>query len=338
MNIQKCLLLSVVFGAASALSAQSTTLLDDTFTTGATGPFTTTSTTTIHAGIGTQNPQSSLSNPVSSAEWFGIGSSATSTENYTQGVGVSSATSGATVSQGVIAYFEAPGQQASLNVGDSISAAVTFQYATAPANSSFGLHFSLLNSGSTGTQNNQTTVEMGTTTAIGGVAAENYSGYYAQINPNVSTNTVGADSIFYRPTGPTVSTSWVGSNGGSTPLNTPATGPFASLGTDKYKAVLDLTRTNATTDTLTLNLFDLSQVGDPDVAAYDVSDTTTSLVNAFDTVDIGFGTAGPVTVSEVTVGTITAIPEPSTYAAILGAATLGLVAFRSRRQRRMLAA
>ncbi len=329
MNIQKCLLLSAVFGAASALSAQSTTLLDDTFTSGTTGPFTTTSTVTIHPGIGTQSPPTS-------AEWFGIGSSATATENYTNGVGVSSASSGASNSQGVIAYFAAPGEQQTLNVGDSISAAITFQYATAPANSSFGLHFSLLNSGSTLTQNNQTTVEMGTTTAIGGVAAVNYSGYYAQLNPNVSNNTSGADSLFYRPTGS--STSWVVSNSVSTQLNTAATGPFASLGTDKYKAVLDLTRTSGTTDTLTLNLFDLSQVGDPDVAAYDVSDTTTSLVNAFDTLDIGFGTAAPVTVSEVAITDFTAIPEPSTYAAILGAATLGLVAFRSKRQRRLLTA
>jgi hypothetical protein len=61
------------------------------------------------------------------------------------------------------------------------------------------------------------------------------------------------------------------------------------------------------------------------------------LVNSFDTLDIGFGTAGPVTISEAIVA-VTAIPEPSTYAAILGAATLGLVAFRSKRQRRMLAA
>jgi hypothetical protein len=319
MNIQKYLLLPIVFGVA-ALSAQAQ-LLDDTFTSGTTAPFKTTSTLTNIAGIGTQSPPSS-------AEWFGIGSSSTNSITYNTGVGIKSAPTPSN-SQGAIAYFEAPGSQFTMAVGQTLTASMTFQYASAPINSGFGIHFSLLNSNSTGSQNNQTLSEMGTTTVAGNVAATNYSGYYAQLDPNASTTT-GIDSIFYRPTGS--NTSWVGSNTGSTPLDTSVLGPIASLGTDKYKAVLTLTEASATTMTLGFNLLD-ETLGGTDVTAYDIAPLTTSnFVGSFDTFTIGLGSSGPVTVSEASV---VAIPEPSTYAAILGAATLGLVAFRSRRQRRL---
>jgi hypothetical protein len=325
MNIQKYLLLPIVFGVA-AFSAQAQ-LLDDTFTSGTTGAFKTTSTLTNIAGIGTQSPPSS-------AEWFGIGSSSTSSITYNTGVGIKSATTTPSNSQGVISYFEAPGSQVSLNVGDTITESMNFQFATAPTNVGFGLHMLLLNSNSTGTQNNQTLSELGTTTVAGNVAATNYSGFYVQFDPH-ATNT-GIDSIFERPTGSV--TSWVGSNTNSTPLNTSTIGTASTpvLGTDLYKAVLTINYTNATTETLGFNILDLT-TGGTDVAAYDLSGlTTTSLITSFDTFAIGLGTAGPVTISEASVvDSAVAIPEPSTYAAILGAATLGLVALRSRRQRRM---
>jgi len=326
MKIQKSLLLTLVLGATSALSAQ-TTLLNDTFGSGTTGNFKTTGPTNF--GIGTQAPSAS-------AEWFGIGSS-TATNGaitYNNGVGIKSAVSGASNSEGAMAYFEAPGSQVNLNVGDTITESMTFQYATAPSNVAFGLHMLLLNSNSTGTQNNQATTELGTTTGgsnSAGVAATNYSGFYVQFDPH-ATNT-GIDSIFSRPVGSV--TSWVGSNTGSTALNTSVIGTATTpvLGTDLYKAILTINYTNATTETLGFNILDLT-TGGTDVGTYDISGaTTSSLVTSFDTFAIGLGTAGSVTISDANV-TDSAIPEPSTYAAILGVATLGFVLVRSRRQRR----
>jgi hypothetical protein len=325
MNIQKCLLLPIVLCAASALSAA--TLLDDTFTSGTTGNFKTTGVTNV--GIGTQSPSAS-------AEWFGIGSNTTAPITYNQNIGIKSAVNSISSSQGALAYFEAPGSQVNLAVGETITESIIFQYATAPTNSGAGLKIQLLNSNSTGSQNNQALSELGTNNGgsnSANVVATNYSGFFVQLDPNASTAIAGIDTIFFRPVG--ANTSWVASNGGMTALNTTAVGPIASLGTDKYNAVLTLTYTNPTTETLGFNVLDLT-TGGTDVAAYDISGaTTTRLVTSFDTVALGFASGEPVqTISEASVVT-TDIPEPSTYAAILGAATLGLVALRSRRQRRL---
>jgi len=326
MQIKKYLLIPFVFAAAAGLSAQTESLLNDTFTSGATGTFNTTG----NPGIGTQSPPTS-------AEWFGIGSSTApgAAETYTNGAGITNApTADQSNSQGVIAYFEAPGSQVTLGVGQTLTESMTFQYASAPASSAFGLHMLLLNSGSTGSgagQNNQTLAELGTTTVNGTVAATNYSGYYIQLNPDPSAS--AASGIFYRPTGST--TSWVGSNNGSTELGGTPGPQTASLTTDPYKLVLSVTETTPTLMTLTASLEDMTT--DTFLSAYNLTETTSSIVDSFDTFAIGLGSANPqVTISDASVNV--SIPEPSTYAAILGVATLGFVAIRGMRKRRQIAA
>jgi sugar lactone lactonase YvrE len=285
MLIRKTFLLPLGFLIASMLPAQTTVLLHDSFSSGATGPFKTTGT---NAGIG-------FPGPPSSAEWFGIGSNTTtSTETYTKNVGITSGAS-ASVSQGIMAYFEGPGQQQTFAVGDTMTAAVTFQFNSAPTNAASAFRILLLNSGSTSTASNQITAEQGTTSAL----ATNYSGYAADFDPNQSTTNTSS-TLYYRPVGAT--TNWVGSNGGATELDAGTTKNLASVGTDKILATLTIFYASSATVQVSLDVFDLTT--NTDISAYAISDTASvpaQLVSAFDTVGFSFGNAGSDTISNVTI-------------------------------------
>jgi hypothetical protein len=328
--MKKYIIIPFVFAAAAALPAQ--TLLDDTFTSGATGPFKTATATAYTPGIGTQNTPTS-------AEWFGIGSNTTATtETYNNGVGIRAPlTSGTSVSQGAIASFEAPGSYATLAIGDTLTAAFNFQYSVAPKDASSGIRLDLYNSGSTGSLNQQVQGNQGTTGGnFGGLTGLTVSGYSAQFDPT-STGANTSATAYYRPLG--AATSWVGSNGGSTQLDAGTTKNVGAVGTDLFTATMTLTYISATDMQVALDIFDDTKA--IDLGTLGLIDQSTNIVNSFDMVGVSFGsvdqTGATATLSEVTISTISAIPEPSTYAAILGVATLGLVAIRSRRQRRLIA-
>jgi hypothetical protein len=330
--MKKYLLIPLVLCGAAALPAQ-TTLLDDTFTSGTTGPFKTTSSLTIIPGIGSESLPGS-------AEWFGIGSNTTTTtETYNQGVGIRTpSTAGTSVSQGVIAAFNAPGSYTSLAVGDSLSAALTFNYSAAPKDIASGIRIDLFNSGSTGSTNQQIQTEQGSTGGnFGGLTGLLYSGYSAQFDPT-STGTNTSSTAYYRPTN--AATNWLGSNSGSTPLDAGATKNTGAVGTDTFTATLTLDYISATDMQVKLDVFD--DTTNTDIAGLGLTDQSTNIISQFDEIGVSFGNVDQTgafgTLEEVKIVGPTSIPEPSEYAAILGLATLGFVAIRSRRQRRQVAA
>jgi hypothetical protein len=307
-----------IFGAA-ALPAQ--VLLDDNFTSGTSGVFQTVG----NAGIGVQNLPSS-------AEWFSQGSSTVAPNaTYINGTGILN--SGASASDAETAYFESPGNYATLSVGSTLTLTVDFNMMSAlPPDSASAIRLGLFNSGATATNGHQTTVDTGTTTTTTSTySPKNYTGYYAEFNP-MDHGTDVASLINYRPVG--ANTNWIGSNTGSTVIggNAILAASLANWATDTYQAMLTLDYTSATTMAITFDIFDVS-TGDTEVTNYLIKTTTTSLVTAFDglTIGGGDGTAGsePFTITGVN---LTEVPEPSAYAAILAAATLGFVACRRRRQ------
>ncbi|MGA3007606.1 MAG: chitobiase/beta-hexosaminidase C-terminal domain-containing protein, partial [Opitutaceae bacterium] len=300
MMLHKCFLLPLGFLIASTLSAQTTTpLLNDNFTSGTSGVFPTSG----NPGIGTQNTPTS-------AEWFSQGSStANGVDTYTNGVGITDL--GASASDGVTAYFEAPGSYVALSVGDTLTLTVNFNFSTAtaqPADSASQFRMGLFNSGATATNGRQTTVDTGTTTTTtSAFSPKNYTGFYADFNPNdAGGGTDNSSVLYYRPVG--ANTNWIGSNTGSTQVGPTQTNAAVLTGwaTDTYQAVLTLVYTSATTETVTFDIFDVSTGGTEAASgSYLVTGTSTGLVTSFDGLAVGGGngTVGvdPITFTKVQV-------------------------------------
>lgn len=106
-----------------------------------------------------------------------------------------------------------------------------------------------------------------------------------------------------------------------------------------YTLVFEITRTNATTLSITNNLFDGAGTAGTNLATLATSVTGTNLLT--DTFDgLGFGyrfsntaAASSLNITDVLISSnVSAIPEPATYAAILGIAGLAVVAIRRRRR------
>jgi hypothetical protein len=348
MNIQKCLLLSVVFGAVSALSAQSTTtLLDDTFTsgtgTGATGYLGKSGAN--NAGTpGVQDPDSGPT--TSTAFWYGNNSTYSSTgtppqgtdpESYNTGSGI--ALTNAATTQSVTANFENSGSYASLASGDlTMSFDFKFTGATVPTFQATGIRFLLFNSGSTGSLDNQLTKN---TANSGGTNANsaNWTGYLAGFDAGAQAGTTGIATLYNRANGGAPSANYIATAPGLN-LGT-ASGPTAGMNlTDTYQAELTLHEVNSGEVNLAFSMEDLTTSTDLSPYDFNVNDTgaTGAVATSFDGLTIGelSGENTPMLITNVSV--FQAIPEPSTYAAVLGLASLGLAGIRSRRQRRMLAA
>jgi hypothetical protein len=335
VNIHKCLLLSVVFGAASALSAD-TLLLDDSFTSGTTGYI-------GRSGAGNQGTPG-IQNPPSSAVWFGNNSTfappaspGISPIQYIQGSGITIPNAGNT-GQSVTAFFESPGSYQTLGVGDKLTMSINFTLGSTSITPT-GIRFQLFNSASTGTFNNQLTVNTGNSRTLPNAQNTNtllYSGYFVGFAAG-TPGSGGIDTIYNRQSGDTANL--IVSAPASGALGT-AIGPSPGLGTtDTYQAKLTLLYTGSAMNA-GFSLFDVTTPA-TDLSAYtlNVTDTGTSpraLVTSFDGLTIGeiSNENTPMTISNVTVSTTT-IPEPSAYAAILGLAALGFAGIRSRRQRQL---
>jgi len=338
MKIQKSLLLTLALGATSALSAQ-VTLLNDDFTSGTTGPLLTSG----NVGKGIQSPGSS-------AIWFANGSTAKSDTTgttlgaapiqYVSGTGIE--TNG-TTTQSITSFFEAPGSYATLGSGDSLTLTVDFNVSSA-ADAAGGLKFALINSGSTGSSattatqtgtNNQLVLTSGNTSgaAANPIALGNYTGYYAEFNAGAATTAQSADSLFHRPSG---HSTFVTSNTGFVSLGAANPGNNTALTSDKYQGVLTISNTG-TSNTISYSITDIT--GTPTVLSqYTISQSDSTPIDSFDGIILGgLGGDGAMTYDSVAVNAagpdFAAIPEPSVYAAVLGAATLGFVLVRSRRQR-----
>ena len=332
MNIQKYLLLSVVFGAASALSAD-TILLDDSFTSGTTGY--------IGKASAVNQGTPGVQNPPSSAFWYGNNSTFTPPANpgispilYTQGSGITIPNASGT-GQSVTAFFESPGNYQTLGVGDKLTMSINFTLGSTSTTST-GIRFQLFNSASTGTFNNQLTVNTGNSRVPPNAQNTNtllYSGYLVGFAAGTPFSG-GIDTICNRQSGDTVNL--IASAPASGALGS-AMGPSPGLGTtDTYQAKLTLLYTGSAMNA-GFSLFDVTTPA-TDLSAYTLNVTDTgisprNLITSFDGLTIGetSGENTPMTISNVTVSTTT-IPEPSAYAAILGLATLGFAGIRNRRQ------
>jgi hypothetical protein len=363
MQIQKSLLITLAFCGASMLSAQ--TWLDDSFTSGSAG---TTGLTYIGSSGLKDAGTAGVQNPPSSAVWFGnnasysAGTSGTSGASgganpisYVPNSGIqftSNANNGTTNGQSdsVTAFFTAPNAPQSIAIGDTLDVSVTFSLTGTINADASGLKFAIYNSGSTGSTSNQITKNTGNgvTSGVFGSPAL-YSGYEVTFNPAAATNTAGPVVNIFNRAPSTNNSEYLASTtagkynqlGYNTNLNSNV-GLSAST---TYTATLAITNNLGTSnslqffvdsgsDTNPLDALYSSTVSDTGAAGSNTANSfANSIVDSFDTFSFGehsLETAN-ILVSNVD---IAVIPEPSTYAAILGVATLGFVLVRSRRQRR----
>ncbi len=279
---------------AAGLSGQ-TTLLNDTFNSAVSSP------TALPAGN---------QNPPTSAQWFLIDSSNASATYTNGGPGTLAQTIPSTANSAVIAYFETPGNQQTLNVGDSIAINVSFTISGA-ANVADGIGIGLFDSGSTALASTQLGANLGGTTS-GNFSS--YSGIAALINPNVSAAT--ASDLDSRATGNNDLTALASYTGIHSASGT------ASLGTDNYIATLSLTYAGAGNMGVGFVLNDTTT--STTVSAYSNAGTTSTFPTKFDTVFIDGQSLAASTFTLDTVNVVfVPVPEPPVY--ILCAAGLAVI-------------
>jgi len=309
VSIRKYRLLFLAVLAAPVLPAQ-TVLLNDTFSTA----------TNSGSNMATVGPQGTQS-PPSSAEWFLIDSTNASA-TYTNGSpGSLAQVIPSTANSAVIAYFETPGNQQTLNVGDSIAINVSFTV-SGPTNVADGIGFGLFNSGSTALAPTQLGANLGGTTS-GNFAS--YAGIAALINPNVATTATTTD-LDSRATGSNDLTSLASYTAINSPTGT------ATIGTDNYMATLSLTYAGAGNMGVGFTLNDTTT--STTVAAYSAAGTTSTFPTQFDTVFIDGQALAATTLTLSTVNVVfTPVPEPPVYV-LCGGGLAVLAAASSWRRRR----
>jgi hypothetical protein len=272
---------------------------------------------------------------------------------------------GSAASDSVTANFTAPDHPDSIAVGDTLDVSFTFTMTGSISDDLTGIRFALSNSGSTASTSNQMVKNTGNGLSAGSTGAPtSYSGYFVDFDPAATTNTGGPVVAIFNRAPSTANTEYIASTstgkfnqlGYSTASST---APGLTAGTS-YTATLAITNNGSGKNTL---VFGVAPVGDtnPLDVLYSTTVTDTGvagsntgngltgtsaiptqsfanpIVDSFDTFTIGehSGETADLLVSNVDISIApAAIPEPSTYAAILGVATLGFVLVRSRRQRR----
>lgn len=242
-----------------------------------------------------------------SAVWYT--SAATSQVTYTPDTSITQLSSG---NRQLVGYFTPQGSAVSVAVGDTLEFTFTVIF-TAPADLANGFRFGLLDSsgGSRFSADNH-----GASATVTG-----YTGYGGFLNLGASAT--GA-RLYDRSTG----SFSLFAAGGYAGLGT-ATSSQALSADVAYTGVLTLTRSSATQMDLSFNLSGGS-------VNYTVGATDASGAFSFDT--FGFytatGSATQFVISQAKLDyTAAAIPEPSTYAALVGLAALGLVGWRRHSRR-----
>ena len=236
----------------------------------------------------------------------------------------------AATTNAALVYFEAPGHQYTMSVGETLTLSANFTMASGTSvSSSRTFYLTLQNSNSTLSTNNQVTANLAGATA--NALFGNYTGYGLLTNPGPSgasagqfdvrsgtnTNIAGSTTPWVLPSSLVAMT--------SATFTTDSTHNYNISYTikDVSSSEIDFTYTltNLTTSTL--------------LASYSGAATGLSgsnYVTSFDTIALGVTSAqtGSFKITDLSLTSITSIPEPSAYAVAAGILAMGFVAWRRR--------
>lgn len=245
--------------------------------------------------------------PASAAHYFGTTDSNGTVAVASNALQFSYAGTTNTLTQAV-SYFSPGGSPIALSIGDTLTASFTLS-GTNIANAADTLRIGLYNSGG-----NRVSAD---TSGIADAAFNSYTGYGLWANMGTGTNTTD----LVRRTG-TSSTLFAG---GAHPNIVGSTATLGYAADTTYTLTFEIEYTSASSVSLTFT----------DSKGYSKTATdTVGLFTSFDTFALFLSNGGAVTdytVDNIFISTTAAIPEPSTYAALIGAGVLGLAAWRRRR-------
>lgn len=308
--------------------------------------------TVFHTDFSTDTLNQASFTPTATSTAWNIAS----TKNATSSVGASglsigmpSTSSGFVEAQTV--FSNTPYQLAT--TGDKITATITFTATNNILTGGIGsqLLVGLFQSGGTtplaNLQNSGLSTATGSPNATGGTQL--WQGYNSRISYDggSSTTYTRAQQTGAGTTSANQELVFQGGGGGyANPAGTllPGSSSAAAATTaltngNTYTLVFEITRTDASTLSITNNLFDGAGTAGTNLATLATSVTGTSLLT--DTFDgLGFGyrfsntaAASSLNITDVLItSNVSNIPEPATYAAILGAAGLAATAIRRRRR------
>jgi hypothetical protein len=344
--MRKNQLLAVISAAllvsSSTLHGQTTTVWTDTFN-------------------GTMNQRTVDGNgAVNSFEWYTAGTA----WSYNTAGGGSFAT---TADRGALGYFTAPGQSATLvNPGDSITVTLQMRYIASGSNTGdrfrLGLFQSVANPNAVngtgftpdGTPNTQARVTGNYDNSGSNIVASNFVNYYEgytvdRLTAKTSAGIVAANNVaFWERVGGETANSIIGDQN----TGPGASAGFAHIGTggNEFEIVAQTIGATSYTNWVQLPLtltYTITYQGTDSLTGNHTLDFAYSLTDgssftnyytytgyegdgtlSFDTIALYSRSAYP-TIDSITI-TLTAIPEPSTYAALFGALALGFVAWRRR--------
>lgn len=287
--------LLVIASVALPLSASAATVINDSFT----------------QASRTDAPDAT------GAQWFS--SSAGSTIAYVQNSGVTLTTG--TAGRHMLGYFTADGAPVSVaNVGESVTVSFTFS----------------LNGSPGGSASSVTAVRLGLFDSTAGtrVSADNtnatstfngYNGYIATLSPSAVASTA------FRERTNTTDVALISTLGSSPNFNYTALSPAGTSQVLTFGS--SYTATYTATKTLAGLELGLSFTG-PGVSSYSLSAIAgTPSASAFDTL-VFYTTSSvgdSVTITNLTVTSATAVPEPAAFAVLAGLGVLGAVTTRRRR-------
>lgn len=234
----------------------------------------------------------------------------------------------AATTNAALAYFETPGHQYTMSVGETLTLSANFTMASGTSvNSSRTLYLTLQNSNSTLSTSNQVTANLAGATANAVFA--NYTGYGLLTNPGPASASAGQFDVRSG-----TNTNIVGS---TTPWVLPsslvamASATFTTDTTHNYNISYTIKEVSSTEMDFTYTLTNLSTSSV--LASYSGAATGlsgSSYVTSFDTIAIGVTSAQTGSFKITDLSLITSIPEPSAYAVAAGILAIGFVAWRRR--------